>query len=97
MTVVGKGFIGIRGPTARSRHARSRAPPTPLEKMPTISLHKFETSAVCCRTIPVSSYAEMKAHIDSGDPSRAGMYLAAWTCDTENEDFIQQDSKATLR
>eukprot|EP00903_Cladosiphon_okamuranus_P015385 g14210.t2 len=48
-------------------------------------------------TIPVSSYAEMKAHIESGDPSRAGMYLAAWTCDTENEDFIQTDSKATLR
>ncbi|CAN0031904.1 unnamed protein product [Pylaiella littoralis] len=48
-------------------------------------------------TIPVSSYAEMKEHIDSGDTSRAGMYLAAWTCDTENEDFVQQDSKATLR
>lgn len=49
------------------------------------------------RTIPVSSYAEMKAHIESGDVNRAGLYLAAWTCDTENEDFIQQDSKATLR
>lgn len=55
------------------------------------------TAACCYRTIPVSSYAEMKAHIESGDTSRAGMYLAAWTCDTENEDFIQQDSKATLR
>ena len=45
----------------------------------------------------MSSYAEMKEHIESGDVSRAGLYLAAWTCDTENEDFIQQDSKATLR
>lgn len=39
----------------------------------------------------------MKAHIDSGDVSRAGLYLVPWTCDTENEDFIQEDSKATLR
>ncbi|CAM9595107.1 unnamed protein product [Ascophyllum nodosum] len=48
-------------------------------------------------TIPCTGYAEMKEHIESGDVGRAGLYLVPWACDTENENFIQEDSKATLR
>lgn len=54
-------------------------------------------TARLARTIPCSTYGEMKDHMQSGDPSRAGMYLVPWTCDTENENAVQDDCKATLR
>lgn len=35
--------------------------------------------------------------MESGDTSKIGMYLVPWTCDTDNENFIQEDCKATIR
>lgn len=35
--------------------------------------------------------------MESGEAARTGLYLVPWTCDTANEDAIQEDCKATIR
>ena len=48
------------------------------------------------KTFRVSSYADMKSMIEGGGEN-AGFYLVPWKCNAENEAFIKEDCKATIR
>ena len=48
------------------------------------------------KTFRVSSYADMKSMIEEGGEN-AGFYLVPWKCNAENEAFIKEDCKATIR
>jgi len=49
------------------------------------------------RTIPLTSYDEMRARLESDDPSQSGLFLVPWCDDAANEDKIKEETKATIR
>lgn len=51
-------------------------------------------------THKVETYSEMKSMLSAasdGDLNQSGFFLVPWKCDAENEAFIKEDSKATIR
>lgn len=59
-------------------------------------LYHTANERLVAKTIPVSSYAEMKHRLENGDDTM-GMFLAPWKCDAANEKKVKEETKATLR
>jgi prolyl-tRNA synthetase len=49
------------------------------------------------RTLPVSSYEQMKELMLSADTAQHGLYLAPWCCDAVHEAAVKEETKATIR
>ena len=45
----------------------------------------------------IDNYLQMKTMINSGNLNESGFYLVPWKCNNENEEFIKNDCKATIR
>jgi prolyl-tRNA synthetase len=54
------------------------------------------SSRVAKNTFVVKTYDEMKSMMD-GDTAQTGFYQAYWKCDSDNEELIKKECKATIR
>lgn len=64
------------------------------------ALYKQASDRLSSKTFHVKSYEEMKKMIEAaaeGDKDQAGFYMVPWKCNKENEAFIKEDCKATIR
>jgi prolyl-tRNA synthetase len=68
------------------------------ESLLTMNQQLFDAATIrtASKTFTVSSYVEMKQMVEKAGES-AGFYLVPWKCDANNEAFIKEDCKATIR